>query len=156
MKRILRLVLWVLAATGCASHVAEVPTRVDIAETDVALTVSCDRCVIGESIILRVVNKGDRRLGTSPCSWRLWGRSEADWQIILGPDCSRIRIAPTYVDPGESVQVGVGFLPETLPDVSGYESFRFSVEVWPADVAGASVQVLTQPIMVVGPAQRSN
>ena len=156
MKQILMLVLCSLVTDGCVSQVAKYPTPVVVAESDLELTVSCDRCVIGESIILRLVNKSDRRLVTSPCAWRLWGLSNADWKVILAPDCSRFRIAPMYIQPGETAQVSVGLLPKTLPDFSGYESFKFSIEVSPADDVGTSVRVLTQPIMVEGPARQSN
>jgi hypothetical protein len=122
---------WIVLLLLCACRSAATPppaaTPPAGANEAAALEVTLDRAayVLGDTATVTVANRTARTLYFAlVCDASVEGEVGGAWTVVFDPDCSNVRVRPTVVDPGASVELPFVVAPCDARALFRYSAFR--------------------------------
>jgi hypothetical protein len=129
---------------GCRLSLHEQP----IDDPGVILTMDRDEYALGDTAYVAVSNHLERAvLFALTCDAFVEGRRFNTWETVFAPDCSRIRVRATSVQPGEDIVVPYIMEPCEDYQITNWNAFRMRLR-FQLSASGGYDNVFSEPFNV--------
>jgi len=128
--------IWILSCVTTQAPASEPVASVATLKTDTTVYFPED------TVFVTLRNESNETLLFSwHCDWSIVGfRLEvSEWESLYRPDCSRIRVMPERLEPGQVSTHAVWPVPWDISELSWYGEFRVEVRVQGAGIPSATV-----------------
>ncbi len=129
------MVVWT-ALAGCRPTPSP-PSVTSQASSDISIALDQSVYYTGDLAYVTITNPTDSVvLFALFCDAFIEGRDREEWQTVLEPDCSNVRVRPTRLDRGGRVVLEFRLEPLALEALPVYETFRMRLRFQREDNAG--------------------
>jgi len=121
------LILWFVTLVVFVDVAAETESEVPDPPV-ITVTMDDTTYALGDTAEVTFGNHAERAaLFALFCDAVVEGWGGAEWRTVFKPDCSRVRVRPTRLEPGTSVTLPLVIEPCDADELSRYEWFRLKV-----------------------------